>query len=482
VEDFLVTFNSVLYLVFLAVVVVVYWLLPERFRRMFVFVVSLLFYASWGLVFAWIPLLVAGIVYVVGRQITADSSQAKKWMWLGIGLVLTLLLFFKYRGFLLANLNFVGISVGTHSNSSFTAIAFPIGISFYSFEAISYLIDLRQGRVKMPKFLDLCLFFFFWPNILSGPIVRAKELIPQLGFGKGFEPRFVFEGLDRIIWGLVQKNVVANMLGIWVDRGFGLSATIVPTTMDGWFLAIAFALQIYFDFAGYTNMAIGAARLLGVILPENFRQPYHAATPADFWSRWHMTLSRWIRDYLFFPINAKWLGSPLVLYSSLVGVMALVGLWHGAGWGFILWGLLHGIYLTAYRGYESWKKRRDGRQASRVLVAMWRLLTLVAVVAAWVPFRAATLQKAGGILSSMFYRFGGGREYGNGFYAFTAAVMLFCVFEPLLMTKLNELDERAGTDGVSVFRIVVRPIVYLCGLLLFLLFDEHNVQFIYSQF
>jgi alginate O-acetyltransferase complex protein AlgI len=477
-----VTFNSVPYLVLLGVAVATYWLLPARFRRMFVLVASLAFYATWGMIFVWVPLLVAGAVYVAGKQITADAGRAKLWMWTGIDFLLALLVFFKYRGFFLANLSFLGISFGTQANSLVVAIAFPVGISFYTFEAIAYLIDLRQGRVKMPGFLEVCLFFFFWPNILSGPIVRARELLPQLGFGKSFEPRFLFEGMDRLVWGLVQKNAVANLLGIWVDKGFAPAGAGIPTTMDGWFLAIAFALQIYFDFAGYTNMAIGTARLLGVTLPENFRQPYHAGTPAEFWTRWHMTLSRWIRDYLFFPINAKWLGSPLVLYGSMFGVMALVGLWHGAGWGFIVWGLLHGCYLVIYRAYEVWKKARPAVEESRLTSIIWRVLTLVGVTAAWVPFRAATLSKAGAILSSMFYRFGSGGEFGLGFYLLTVAVMCFCVLEPVLVGKLSEMDERAGANGVSVLRVLWRPILYTIGLVLFLLFDEHNTQFIYSQF
>lgn len=476
------TFNSVPYLFFLVLAVALFWLLPARFRRAFILLTSLGFYASWGLLFVWLPLLVAGIVYLIGRQITAGPSRQKRWAWLGISCVLALLIVFKYRGFLVSTLHVLGISTGTHSLSLATSIGFPMGISFYTFEAIAYLIDLRQGRVKLPGFLDLCLFFLFWPNILSGPLVRARELMPQLGFRKPFEPRFCFEGLDRLIWGLVQKNVFANMLGIWVDRGFAPGSTKIPSTLDGWCLAIAFGLQIYFDFAAYTNMAIGAARLIGVTLPENFRQPYHAATPPDFWNRWHMTLSRWIRDYLFFPINAKWAGAPLPLYLSLLGVMALVGLWHGAGWGFIVWGTLHGAYLVLYRIYEGWKAGRPSLSNSRLVAGTWRAMTLVAITVAWVPFRAATMHTAGSILSSMFFRLSSGRAYGVGFYAFTAVLILFCGIEPWLLQKLSEMEDRAGADGPSPFRIIVRPMAYSFGLLLFLLFDEHNAQFIYSQF
>jgi alginate O-acetyltransferase complex protein AlgI len=475
-------FNSSLYLVLLVVAVVVFWLLPERFRRFFVLAASVAFYATWGVLFVWLPLLVAAIVYVAGKRIGAGrgTASAKQWMRLGIGTVLSLLIVFKYRSFLLANAAALLAPFGVHSVSLATAIAFPIGISFYTFEAIAYLIDVRQGRVKLPGFLNLGLFFFFWPNILSGPIVRARELIPQLDFGKRFAPQFVFDGLDRVIWGLVQKNVIANMLGIWVDKGFAPSAG-RPTSLDGWCLAIAFGLQIYFDFAGYTNLAIGTARLLGVTLPENFRFPYHAATPQDFWARWHMTLSRWIRDYLFFPINARWHGA-VPLYMTLVWVMGLVGLWHGAGWNFILWGLLHGTYLVAYRVFESWNAGRPGIDESGIVNAAWRLLTLLGVAIAWVVFRASTWAKAQLILSSMFYRVSRGASYSHLFYAWTLLVLLLCAVEPWIVRELNEFEATAGERGLFVYRSVGRPIIYLCGLLLFLLFEENNVQFIYSQF
>jgi alginate O-acetyltransferase complex protein AlgI len=476
------TFNSVPYLALLAAAVALCWLLPPRFRRSFVLLASIVFYASWGLVFVWLPLLVATIVYLIGRRITADPTHAKNWTGLGVSIVLCLLIFFKYRGFLADSWQALGLTAVAHPQSLVTSIAFPIGISFYTFEAIGYLIDLRQRRVKMPGFGGLCLFFYFWPNILSGPIVRARELMPQLGFQKPFEPRFCFEGMDRLIWGLVQENVIANMLGVWVDPGFALNTRGNPSTLDGWALAVAFALQIYFDFAGYTNMAIGAARLLGITLPENFRQPYHAATPPDFWARWHITLSRWVRDYLFFPINAKHAASPLRLYLSLVGVMTLVGLWHGAGWGFILWGTLHGVYLVLYRVYESWKESKPTLADARFAAAAWRVFTLVAVTAAWVPFRAPSLQRSGAILASMFYRFRTGTEFSAAFYFFIAAVIAFSVAEPWVMGRLLEIDDRAGREGLSPFRVLVRPIAYGFGLLLFLLFNENNAQFIYSQF
>jgi len=474
-------FNSSLYLMFLVAAVAIFWFLPPVARRVFVFVASLAFYATWGIVFVWLPLLVATMVYVCGKQIESRASNAKLWAMLGTFCLLTLLAVFKYRGFVIANLTWTLDWIGVRHLSRVAAIAFPVGISFYTFEAIGYLIDVRQGRVKMPSFLDLCLFFLFWPNILSGPIVRARELVPQLTFRKPFEAQFIFEGCDRLLWGLVQKTVIANVLGTWVDRGFAPSSRL-SSSLDSWFLGVAFALQIYFDFAGYTNMAVGTARLLGVTLPENFRYPYHAISPPDFWARWHMTLSRWIRDYLFFPINSRWKGAPLPLYLSLLGVMALVGLWHGAGWNFVLWGFLHGAYLAIYRIYESWKIVRPGAAASVALAILWRMATLMAVLAAWVVFRAGDLATAWPILSAMFYRFSAGASYGRTFYIYTLAIASFCAVEPMVMGHLTQMENQASLESISPLRVVVRPLAYLFSVFLFLVFDSNNAQFIYSQF
>lgn len=321
---------------------------------------SLAFYASWNVIFVFVPLFVCVVVYLSSQWMLASPGKARQWMWLGISLTLAVLVFFKcqYAG-----------QDGRSTAHACTSDCTSSGHFVYTFEAIGHLIDARQGRIRKTRFMDLCLFFLFWPNIMAGPIVRVRELVPQLKFKLEFEPRFAFGGLDRLIWGLVQKNVIANTLSLWVDKGFASRGFSTPSTLDAWFLAVAFGLQIYFDFAGYSNMAIGAARLLGVTLPENFREPYHAATPPEFWARWHMTLSRWIRDYLFFPINAKYMGAPLPLYLSLISVMALVGLWHGAGWTFILWGAMHGTYLVLFRLYESTRRGQQVLQSHGLLLA-----------------------------------------------------------------------------------------------------------------
>ena len=361
-------------------------------------------------------------------------------MWAGVVTIVAVLGVFKYGRFATENLGILGNWLGLESPSLIWRVALPLGISFYSLEAISYLLDTRQGRVKSATFGDLSLFIMFWPHLVAGPIVRARELFPQLRFDKPFESRFVFAGLDRLLLGLVQKNLIADTIGSWVDDGFLPKAAALNTTIDNWALAIAFGIQIYFDFAAYSNMAIGAAQLIGITLPENFRFPYHAANPADFWSRWHMTLSRWIRDYLFFPLNAGFQDNKLRLYVRLVAVMGIVGLWHGAGWGFILWGLMHGVYLATYRAFESWRGESPQPLAMRIGL---RLTTLGAIVAAWVPFRAVSLEQAMTMLKSMFGGFSFGFSYSVNFYLMALFWCAWIALEP----TFGKLLARMGDPG-----------------------------------
>jgi alginate O-acetyltransferase complex protein AlgI len=474
-------FNSYSYLLFLALAVILFWRLPVSWRRVYVLALSLLFYASWSIAFLLLPLSICAITYFCASRMRRSPQNKRFWLWLGIAAVLSGLAFFKYSAFLLQNLK----PLLPGGVPAIAALVLPLGISFYTFEAVSYLLDVRQGRVSSTSFVDLCLFVLFWPHLIAGPIVRFRELAPQLRFDRPFERESVIRGLDRLVLGLVQKNLFANSLAGWVDDGFLPRVAHLNTFLDNWCLAAAFGLQIYFDFAAYSNMAIGAAQLIGVRLPENFRCPYHAQNPVEFWSRWHMTLSRWIRDYLFFPINARHKGAPLPLYTSLMGVMALVGLWHGAGWGFVLWGTLHGAYLVAYRVFETLQKTRFASVASSRPVALgWRLATLAAVTAAWVPFRAATLDQAWSMLRTMVASPSLAFSYSVNFYLATSLLCLFCLLEPYLERIVSGLDQFMCRHQPLMLgnHLAFRPLLYAVGLLLFMIFDDRDTQFIYFQF
>jgi alginate O-acetyltransferase complex protein AlgI len=479
-------FNSYSYLILLALSVAVFWAIPVGWRRVYVGLLGAAFYASWSWVYLPLPFLLSAAAGLCARRMVADPGRARRWLWTGIGATLTVLAFFKYRQFLIDNLNTALQLFGAHPVETTLAIALPLGISFYSFEAISFLIDTGQGRVKRVTFTDLSLFVTFWPHLIAGPIVRVRELIPQLAFKKPFEMAFLTRGLDRLIWGLVQKNLIANNLGAFVDEGFLPNAAQINSAVDNWCLAFAFGLQIYFDFASYTNMAIGAAQLVGVGLPENFRFPYHAQSPPDFWSRWHMTLSRWIRDYLFFPINAKFKGAPLPLYASLIGIMAVVGLWHGAAWGFVVWGVMHGVYLVIFRMWENLVATRyPGLAQSGIAGAGWRIFTLLSVMAAWIPFRCGSVSQAFTMLKSMaLLDFKLRVSYPVNLYLVTSMVLAFTMVEPLVAGWLEKSETRwLHTPVLRRLNLyLLRPLLYAVGLLLFLAFDDQDTQFIYFQF
>jgi alginate O-acetyltransferase complex protein AlgI len=483
-------FNSYAYVLLLLPAVAVFWALSPSLRRWYVLALSIAFYASWRPFFVLVPLMLALGVHFSARNLasraTAPPSATSRWLRVGIAFVLVIFLFFRYRQFLFTNLNALLGAFGAAPLDMTLQLAVPLGISFYSFEAIAYLIDTKQGRIKNRQFFDLYLFLMFWPNLLSGPIARFRELGQQISFAKPFDPAMLLRGLDRLVWGLVIKNVIANSLGSWVDDGFLPRAVSANTTIDNWALAVAYGLQVYFDFAAYSNMAIGVAQLLGVVLPENFRFPYHARTPAEFWNRWHMTLSRWIRDYLFFPVNARFRGAPLPLYLSLIGIMALVGLWHGPGWGFIAWGAMHGVYLVLYRIWERLgeRPRFSGLVKSRASALAWQVFTLAAVAAAWIPFRAATGHDAAVMLASMFGRIRLGVSYSVNFYLVVLLVALFCAVEPLLASAWKSAEERitACRGGLPLYSYLIRPAVYGFGLMLFFAFDDRSMQFIYFHF
>jgi D-alanyl-lipoteichoic acid acyltransferase DltB (MBOAT superfamily) len=461
-------FNSYAYLLLLVPVIAIYWQLPLAWRLNYVIAVSLAYYATWYPAYTPLPVAVCAVTYFCGRRVERDGGARRLWLKLGIALALLVLAFFKYRDFL----GLRGI-----------ALLLPLGISFYVFECISYLLDTYQGRVKKPRFRDLLVFVAFWPHLMAGPIVRFRELVPQFAKERRFDAATALRGLDRLLLGILQKNLLANTLGGLVDEGFLPAAAATNSTIDNWALALGFGLQIYFDFASYSNMAIGAAQLMGITLPENFRHPYHAATPPEFWSRWHMTLSRWIRDYLFFPINAKYAGARLPLYTSLIGIMGLVGLWHGAGWGFIAWGLLHGVYLVLYRAWEHFTENRKSLATARPARLAWHLFTLVAVMAAWIPFRAPSLRQSATMLRSMFARPSFHVSFNVNSYLIIALIAIYALVEPWIDARLAALDASAK-EGRRLFvvRHVVRPALYALALFLFLSFDDQDRQFIYFQF
>lgn len=388
-------FSSALFLVyFLPVFMILLFLVPSRFRNWLILTGSLLFYAWGAPVFVFI---VAGAVtadFFLARGMTVSSvSRRRMFLWISIFLNLGLLVYFKYMNFFVDQFNVILGWFGS-SPAGWTRIALPVGISFITFQKISYILEVYKKRHEpLRSFRDYALYIFMFPQLLSGPIVRIGQIAGQIAGRKEQETaddRIL--GFQRFIIGLAKKVLIADVLGSTVNEIFQLNSLQLSTGM-AWIGAIGYLFQIYFDFSGYTDMAIGLARMMGFRLPENFNFPYLSTSITDFWKRWHMTLSAWFRDYVFLPLaysasrklkKDRYLGlrTDVVLYIWAAAItFVLCGFWHGAAWTFILWGAYQGVFLILDRLFYLRISKRIGRIASI-------LITFVVILFGWVIFRS----------------------------------------------------------------------------------------------
>ena len=364
---------------------------------------SLFFYAWWNPIYLGLLLVSLLINFSLGRLLTPDAPGRRRRRWLlaiGVSLNLALLGWFKYANFFVATLN---QAAGT--GWALESILLPLGISFYTFQKIAYLVDSYRGEVYEHGLLHYCLFVTFFPQLIAGPIVHHKEMLPQFrdpGTFRFSDEKFAV-GLTLFAIGLFKKVVLADGMAVYATPVFAAAAQGTQLSFfEAWGGTWAYTLQIYCDFSGYSDMAVGLARMFGMRLPINFHSPYQAVNIIDFWRRWHITLSRFLRDYLYIPLGGNRSGGAH-RYLNLMATMLIGGLWHGAGWTFMLWGALHGAYLVINHLWHALRRRlgltlggggRCGRLGAR-------LLTLLAVALAWIPFRAADLATAGSIWASM---------------------------------------------------------------------------------
>jgi D-alanyl-lipoteichoic acid acyltransferase DltB (MBOAT superfamily) len=369
-----------------------------RNRIILMLLVSLFFYAWWD--WRFLPLLIGSISvnFLLGssiRRCVARNRECAATVALTLGVTLNLLLLggFKYLHFLLANINAV-----TAGDWTMVHLVLPLGISFWTFEQIGFLVDLRRGAHYRPEPLRYALFVLFFPRLVAGPILRYSEIEPQLAARETRDTLpDLAAGLSIFTIGLAKKAFLADGIAPFVASGFGAAQQgRMLDLFAAWGSALAYACQLYFDFSGYSDMAIGAARCFGIRFPANFNSPYQADSIIEFWRRWHMTLSRFLRDYLYIALGGNRRG-PVRRYVNLMLTMLLGGLWHGAAWTFVIWGGLHGLYLMVN---HAWLKLR-GPQAADMPRSIAGALTFVAVVIGWVFFRAADVSTAWRMLRGM---------------------------------------------------------------------------------
>jgi D-alanyl-lipoteichoic acid acyltransferase DltB (MBOAT superfamily) len=388
-------FPTVQFAVFFVLVLVASWLLmpfPLRWKP-FILLASYVFYGAWDWRFVSL-LLAVTVVTQAGASLLSrisDERRRKRMLLMTLVFDLGLLAWFKYYGFFATSLATALDGIGLGAPLPLLQVVLPVGISFFTFQAISYVIDVYRGDLEVAKPIDVALYLAFFPQLVAGPIVRAGEFLPQLRRPRN--PRKV-EGaraFSLIAGGLFKKVVVANLLATSIVDPV-LSTPSAHSALEIIVAVYAYAVQIYADFSGYTDMAIGLALLLGFRFPDNFNRPYSAVSLQDFWRRWHMTLSRWLRDYLYIPLGGN-AGPPRRTERNLLITMVLGGLWHGAAWTFVIWGAIHGLGLAV--------ERRRGASAtgwSRNPVIS-RLITFHIVCLAWVFFRAGSLPVAWTILT-----------------------------------------------------------------------------------
>lgn len=408
-------FSSTIFLFcFLPLLLLIYFFSPNRAKNSILLAASLLFYA-WGELFYTVLMAFSILAnYVFGRLI--DNSQFRKKQFLAFGVACNLLLlgFFKYANFIIDNLNsaFAPLNV---ARIELDAVHLPLGISFFTFQAISYLVDVyRKQNPAQKSLLNLGLYIALFPQLIAGPIVRYNSVARQL-VSRTVTLHSFADGITRFIYGLAKKLLIANPLGEVADTIFLLPADQLPALV-AWTGIVCFSLQIYFDFSGYSDMAIGLGRMFGFTFPENFNYPYIARSLRDFWRRWHISLTTWLRDYLYIPMGGNRRSRVRVTFNLLT-VFVLCGLWHGASWNFLVWGLWHGLFLALERSSFGTLLARSPR-------IMAHAYTLLVVLVGWVFFRLEAMGEAVHYLFSM--------AGSNGFAHSMYPIQLYVTNEALI--------------------------------------------------
>ncbi|NQU05266.1 MAG: MBOAT family protein [Calditrichaeota bacterium] len=484
-------FNSWGYILLLLIAVPLHWMLPHKYRICILSFFSILFYSMWRWEFCFLMIFSAVVDYISALKIYHTDSKRTRICWLLVSLTINLglLIGFKYTYFIYDNI----LLVGSFTSSSFPSlqslgvrIILPLGISFYTFQTISYSIDVYRGVITPTRnFLSFLTYVMFWPQLIAGPVLRAKEVLPQIIKERHIQIVDIKAGMLLILAGLFMKVVIADNIAPMVDRAFAID-TRELYAMDVWVATFLFGYQIYFDFAGYSSIAIGSARLLGFRFPDNFNWPYLAVSPKEFWSRWHISLSSWIRDYLYLPLTGQKFqdrstggisvatetkGSRLNI--ALFATWFIMGLWHGAGWNFAIWGVYHASLIIIYRSIKS-----IDVFVKRFKPVAW-IIMLMICMAGWIPFRSQNpLQTAymfRTILSPLKYSMTDRVLDGYSYFA-----VIIILVGMLLVAQLKRIIEKHSETIIIKYVGTYLFIILLTSSILIYL--RPLKQFIYFQF
>jgi alginate O-acetyltransferase complex protein AlgI len=462
-------FNSIQFLIFFLIVTTTYFLIPHKYRWFLLLTASCIFYAAFIPIYLVILFGTIIIDYIAGIQIEkATGSKRKYFLVLSLVANIGVLAVFKYYNFFIDNTNFILEQLNiTTQGLSYLSIALPIGLSFHTFQAMSYTIEVYRGNVPAERNFGIySLYVMFYPQLVAGPIERPQAILHQFYEEKHFEFNRVVVGLERILWGLFKKVVVSDLLGIYTDSIFNHYQSNTGLTLL--VATYSFAFQIYCDFSGYSDIALGTAQVMGFKLMENFSLPYFSKSVTEFWRRWHISLSSWLRDYLYISLGGNRKGT-LKTYSNLMATMLIGGLWHGASWNFIIWGFLNGAYLSIERILNI--KARSSESYSFFGRLFRVALTFNLICLTWIFFRANTFKQG-------WYIFWNLRIQDTGIFAsMIMGVAILLTFEYLYLRKylIANITPNLGWKRPLLFSITLLFLIIGFGV-------SGGDQFIYFQF
>lgn len=467
--------TSFTYLRFFPVAFILYWTLFNKNKTLqnaLLLVSNLVFYAFWDWRFIILLAITVCSTFFLGKQI-AIAEKKKPMFLLALFINLGLLFFFKYYNFFVESFVDLFSRFGAHLNISTLRIILPVGISFYTFSALSYCIDIYKGRIKPTEdFLAYSTYVSFFPSILSGPIGRADKQLPQFIEKRLFSYKSVSAAGRAIIWGAFIKLCIADKLGVFVDTVYGNLTHHNGTTLL--LTQFLYAIQIYADFAGYSFIAIGCGKMLGINLQENFHRPYLSKTVTEFWRRWHISLTSWFRDYIYFPLGGSRVSVPRWMLNILI-VFGVSGLWHGAAYTFILWGVLHGIIMIIERLLYG-NKLKSIKNSISVSNILRIIITFCIVSFLWIFFRLDSVQDSFYIINKIF------TEPGPLFFNSHILLVAFAAICILIIKEISE-EFHWGIKLLESNKVVIRYATYVFLICFILLFGElDGSSFIYFQF
>lgn len=468
-------FNSAEFLIFLPIVFAVYWLVKKnrRLQNLWVVAASYLFYGWWDLRFLLLIAFTSGLSWLSGVMI-GRGQRKKLWLWISVVVNLAILGLFKYYDFFAAEL---ATLLGVASDKVLLHLVLPVGISFYTFQALSYSIDVYRHKIEPTR--DVVAYFAyvsFFPQLVAGPIERATNLLPQFLKERHFDYSLAVDGMRQMLWGFFMKMAVADRCGWYVDQVWANYTNCSSGQLV--LAAVLFAVQIYGDFAGYSNIAIGCAKLFGISLRQNFRTPYFSRDIAEFWRRWHISLTTWFRDYLYIPLGGSRVGRWKVVRNTFI-IFLISGLWHGANWTFLAWGAYNALLFLPLILTHNNRKYTDtvaeGRHLPSLKEAGQITLTFVLCVIGWILFRAGSIGDAALYLSHLFCGASSQPDITLPWLTVAFVVVMF----------ITEWINRSHEHGLHLNQVHspwIRAAIYYLLAIACLLFSTHSENFIYFQF